>query len=189
MQFQEDIQRNLAEAHAGMEHALEHLNHELSKVRTGKASTSLVAEIFVDYYGSPTPLNQVANVSTSDARTIVIQPWEKKMLAVIEKALFEANLGITPQNDGEVVRIMVPPLTEERRRDMVKMSKNLGEQAKVSIRNVRHKAMDFIKKVVKDGYPEDMGKRRETEVQDMTNQYSEKVDKLLETKEKEIMTV
>ncbi|MEZ4982551.1 MAG: ribosome recycling factor [Saprospiraceae bacterium] len=185
----EEVNSHIQEAKDGMEHALGHLADELGKVRTGKASPAMVGSIFVNYYGSPTPLNQVANVSTQDARTIVIQPWEKNMLGPIEKAIFESNLGMTPMNDGEVVRLNVPPLTEERRRDMVKMAKGLGEEAKVSIRNSRHKAMDFIKKAVKDGFPEDNGKRKEGEVQDLTNKYSEKVDHLIEVKEKEIMTV
>ncbi|MCB0661346.1 MAG: ribosome recycling factor [Saprospiraceae bacterium] len=185
----EEVNSHIQEATDGMDHAVNHLADELGKVRTGKASPAMVGSLFVDYYGSPTPMNQVANISTSDARTLVIQPWEKSMLAPIEKSIFEANIGFTPMNDGEVVRIVVPPLTEERRRDMVKRAKHLGEEAKVSIRNSRHKAMDFIKKAVKDGFPEDNGKRKEGEIQDLTNKYTEKVDHLIEVKEKEIMTV
>lgn len=176
-------------ASEGMQKAISHLKNELSKVRTGKASPSMVSGITVDYYGSPTPLSQVANVSTSDARTIAIQPWEKPMIPVIEKALFEANLGITPQNDGEIIRLVVPPLTEERRRDMVKMTKGLGEDAKVGVRKNRQAAMDGIKKSVKNGYPEDSGKREEHNVQELTNAYGKKIDDLLAAKEKEVMTV
>jgi ribosome recycling factor len=145
--------------------------------------------LLVAYYGSPTPLKQVANVNTADARTIVIQPWEKNMLGPIERAIFEANFGITPQNDGEVVRLIIPPLTEDRRRDLVKQVKQLGEDAKVSIRNSRRDAINSIKKEVKDGYPEDAGKRREGEIQELTDKYTAKVDKMLEVKEEDIMTV
>ncbi|MCL4150113.1 UNVERIFIED_CONTAM: hypothetical protein GTU68_016111 [Idotea baltica] len=136
-----------------------------------------------------TPLGQVANISITDARTISIQPWEKTMLGVIEKAIFEANLGITPMNDGETIRLSIPPLTEDRRRDLVKNAKALGEDAKVSIRNDRHKLMDFIKQQVKDGFPEDSGKRKEDEIQSMVNKHSNRVDSLIDAKEKDIMTV
>lgn len=172
-----------------MKHSLEHLQKELVKVRTGKASTAMLDGLLVAYYGSPTPLKQVANVTTADARTIVIQPWEKSMLGPIERSIFEANFGITPQNDGEIVRLVIPPLTEERRKDLVKQVKGLGEDAKVSIRNARRDAMEEIKKEVKTGYPEDAGKRMEGKIQDLTNLYSEKVDKMLEIKEEDIMKV
>ena len=143
----------------------------------------------VDYYGSPTPLTQVANVTTPDARTLSIQPWEKKMLAAIERAIYEANLGITPMNDGEVVRLIIPQMSEERRVAMVKQSKQAGEESRVAIRSHRHKVMDFIKKKVKEGFPEDMGKRKEDEVQKTIDAYMGKIDKILESKEKDIMTV
>ncbi len=172
-----------------MEEALDHLQRELVKIRTGKASSSMLNGVLVDYYGSKTPLHQVANVSTTDARTINIQPWEKSMLSVIEKAIFEANLGITPMNDGENIRLNIPPLTEERRKDLVKQAKALGEDAKVSLRNARHKLMDFIKKQVKAGFPEDGGKRKEEEVQNMINSYAKKVEEIISAKEKDIMTV
>ena len=149
----------------------------------------MLGGLMVSYYGTPTPLSQVANVSASDARTLTIQPWEKSMLAHIEKAIFEANLGVTPNNDGEVVRISIPPLTEERRKEMVKKAKSLGEEAKISARNARHKALDGLKKAVKDGYPEDLGKKVEHDIQEMLNQFSKKIDHLLEVKEKDIMTV
>ena len=143
----------------------------------------------VEYYGNPTPLSQVANLNTPDSKTIAIQPWEKSMLGLIEQAIFASNLGLTPMNDGEFVRISIPPLTEERRREMVKYAKHLGEETKISLRNERHKMLDVIKSEVKDGYPEDQGKRRETEVQNITNQYGDDVNKLIEAKEKDIMTV
>ncbi len=185
----DDIDLIMMAAQEGMDKAIDHLKHELAKVRTGKASTSLVNDIRVDYYGSPTPMSQVANVSTSDARTISIQPWEKSMLSVIEKAIFEANIGITPRNDGEKIHLAVPLLTEERRRDLVKQAKHLGEEAKIGIRSARHKAMDAIKKEVKNGYPEDAGKARENEVQDKVNDHSKTVDNLVAAKEKDVMTI
>jgi len=185
----ETIETTIAHGKDEMEKALEHLKYELLKIRAGKASPAMLSGIMVDYYGSPTPLAQVANISTPDSRTLSIQPWEKNMLGPIEKAIFEANLGLTPMNDGEFVRITIPPLTQERRQQMVKQSKAFGEDAKVSIRNSRHKMMDFIKKEVKDGYPEDAGKRKEGEVQDLVNKYSKSVEEILDAKEKDIMTV
>lgn len=172
-----------------MDHALEHLQRELLHVRAGRASASMVDGVMVDYYGTMTPLNQVANIGISDARTITIQPWEKSMIPVIEKAIFEANLGFTPQNNGESIMINIPMLTEERRKQLVRQVKNLGEDAKVSLRSVRKKMMDGIHKFVKDGYPEDEGKRREAEVESMTKEYNAKVEKMLVKKEEEIMTV
>jgi ribosome recycling factor len=172
-----------------MDHAIEHLQKELSKVRTGKASPSMISDMLVEYYGSPTPLNQVANIASADARTLTIQPWEKSMLRPIENAIFEANLGVTPQNDGEIIRLSFPPLTEERRRELVKKAKSLGEDSKVGIRNARRDAMDEIKKAVKNGYPEDAGKGKEALIQDLTNKFSERVDTVLAAKEKEIMSI
>lgn len=176
-------------AQESMDKAIDHLNHELAQIRTGKASPSVLGGIMVAYYGSPTPLSQVANVATADARTITIQPWEKNMLGPIEKAIFESNLGMTPMNDGELIRISIPPLTEERRKELVKKAKSLGEDAKISVRNARRDAMEHIKKAVKDGFPEDAGKKLETEIQDITNNYNDKVDKLIVAKEKDIMTI
>lgn len=187
--MQEDVDLLLEISKDSMNQAIDHLKHELSKIRAGKASTAMLDGIKVEYYGTPTALGQVANVSTADAKTLVIQPWEKSMLGPIEKAIFEANLGLTPMNDGEMVRINIPPLTEERRKALAKSAKSLGEDAKISLRSARHKAMDGVKKAVKDGYPEDAGKKREGEIQDMTNNYGKKVDALLEAKEKDIMTV
>lgn len=185
----EDVSKTMAEAKAHMEKALEHLDHELGKLRTGKASTAMLQDLMVEYYGSPTLMTQVANLQVTDARTIVIQPWERNMLAPIERAIINANLGVTPSNDGEVVRLMIPPLTEERRKDLVKKAKHAGEESKVGVRTARHKALDHIKKAVKDGLAEDIGKRKETELQDMVNKFVEQVDKVVATKEKEILTV
>jgi ribosome recycling factor len=185
----EDVSIILADAKAHMEKALDHLDHELQKIRTGKASTSLVSDLLVDYYGTPTPLPQVANLSVSDARTIAIQPWERNMLGPIERVIINSNIGITPANDGEVIRLSVPPLTEERRKEMVKKAKHAGEESKVGVRTARHKALDHLKKAVKDGLPEDLGKRKETELQDMVNKFVEQVDKVVAAKEKEILTV
>lgn len=172
-----------------MQKSLEHLASELSKVRAGKASPAMLNGVMVNYYGSPTPLNQVANVSTPDSRTISIQPWEKSLLGEIERSIFEANLGVTPMNDGEFVRISVPPLTQDRRKDLVKQCKAMGEDTKVSLRNERHKMMDVIKKEVKNGYPEDAGKKMEATVQSMVKDYGDKIDKLIDAKEKDILTV
>ncbi len=169
--------------------ALEHLSKELQKVRTGKASTSMLDGILVNYYGSTVPLSQVANLSLSDSRTIAIQPWEKKIIADIEQAIFAANLGLTPQNDGELIRIGIPALTEDRRKEYVKQVKHYGEEAKVSIRTTRHKILEFIKKEQKNGLAEDIAKRKESEVQSLVNDYSTKVDKIVDAKDKEIMTV
>lgn len=185
----EEIDLQILQTVEHFDKAMEHLTFELNKIRAGKASPAMLNGLMVDYYGSMTPLQQVANVSTPDARTISIQPWEKKMLAAIEKAIFEANMGITPMNDGEVVRLMVPPMSEERRVMMVKQAKQAGEESRVAIRNHRHKIMDFIKKKVKEGFPEDMGKRKEDEVQKTVDSYMSKIDKMLEVKEKDIMTV
>jgi ribosome recycling factor len=185
----EEVNKALSDAKAAMEKAIEHLEHELSKLRTGKASPSLVTELLVDYYGAPTLVSQVANVQANDARTIIIQPWERNMLGPIERVIINSNLGITPANDGEIIRLTVPPLTEERRKDLVKKAKACGEDGKVGIRNARHKGLDFVKKAVKDGLPEDLGKRKETDLQDMVNKFVETVEKIVAAKEKEIMTV
>lgn len=186
---EQEIQAIIQKAKTSMEHSIEHLQKELAKLRTGKAATNMLDGILVDYYGSPTLLSQVANVATSDARTISIQPWEKKILANIERAIFEANLGVTPQNDGEVIRIIIPPLTEDRRKDLVKQAKHLGEESKVGLRNVRRDVMEVFKKAIKDGLSEDVGKRKEDETQKMLNSFVEKIDAMVSIKEKEIMTV
>jgi len=185
----DDLDLQMEITQEGMSNALDHLLKELTHVKAGKASPAMVDSLKVPYYGTPTLLNQVSNVTTSDAKTLVIQPWEKSMLSVIEKAIFEANLGVTPMNDGEVIRLVIPPLTEERRRELVKRIKHLGEEAKISLRTIRQKMMDAIRKAVKEGYPEDAGKRMEARVQDMVSDYAKKVDLMVESKEKDIMTV
>ncbi|WP_282779674.1 ribosome recycling factor [Phaeodactylibacter xiamenensis] len=186
---QEEVDIYIEAAKEGMDHAVEHLQKELLKIRAGKATPDMLSGLTVPYYGSQTPLNQVANVSTSDSRTLVIQPWEKSMIQPIEKAIMEANLGFTPQNDGEVIRINIPALTEDRRKQLVKQAKAAAEDSKVGLRSARRDAMEQIKKAVKDGYPEDMGKRMEEEVENITKSYSSKIDKLVEGKEKDIMTI
>lgn len=187
--MEEDIEFIFESADEGMNNAIGHLQQELSKLRAGKASPAVLDGILVPYYGNKTDLKKVANVSTADSRTLVIQPWEKSMLAPIEKAIFEANLGFTPQNDGVIIRISIPPLTTERRKGLVKKAKALGEDAKVSLRNTRREAMHDIKGAVKEGYPEDAGKRRESEMDDKTKAFGSKIDKLVEAKEKDIMTI
>ncbi len=172
-----------------MDDALDHLNKELVNIRTGKASPAILNDIMVDYYGALTPLNRVSNITASDSKTLSIQPWEKSMLGPIEQAIFAANIGLTPMNDGESVRINIPPLTEERRKQLVKQAKHLGEETKISLRNARHKVMDAIKTAVKNGYPEDAGKRKEGVVDKMIHDYSDKIDKMVDTKEKDIMTI
>ena len=172
-----------------MDKAISHLEAELVKVRAGKANPNLVDGIIVDYYGNPTPINQVGNISVADARTLTIQPWEKNMLQPIERAIIAANIGITPQNDGNLIRLFMPPLTEERRKELVKRSQNEGEHSKVSIRNIRRDAMEHIKKLQKNGLSEDVCKDAEKNVQELTDRYIVLVDKHLTAKEKEIMTV
>lgn len=185
----ETIESTLAAGKDLFDKTLDHLGNELTKIRAGKASPAMLKGLMVDYYGNATPLNQVANISTPDARTLSIQPWEKNMLGPIEQCIFQANLGLTPMNDGEFVRIMIPPLTEERRKSLVKQTKSLAEDAKISLRNGRHKMIDFIKKEVKDGYPEDSGKKKESEVDAMVKDYTSKIEAMLVAKEKDIMTV
>jgi ribosome recycling factor len=173
----------------GMNRAINHLETELVKVRAGKATPGLLDGIVVDYYGNPTPINQVGNISVADARTLNIQPWEKNMLQPIERAIIAANIGITPQNDGNIIRIFMPPLTEERRKELVKRSHGEGEHSKVAIRNIRRDAMEHIKRLQKNGLSEDVCKDAEKNVQDLTDKYIVLVDKHLAAKEKEIMTV
>jgi ribosome recycling factor len=185
----EDLKFVLESAKEGMDKAVSHLEGELLKIRAGKASPTILNDVSVDYYGAKTPLNQVANINTQDARTLIIQPYEKSLLTPIEKAIQLANLGLNPQNDGILIRIIVPPLTEERRKDLVKRAKAEGENARVGLRAARKEANEEIKKLQKDGLPEDEAKSSEEKVQKMTDEYGAKIDKHLETKEKEIMTV
>lgn len=172
-----------------MEKAIEHLDSELIRIRAGKANVHILDGIMVDYYGTPTPLNQVSNVSTPDAKTIMIQPWEKSMIDPIEKALMNSNVGITPANNGEVIRLGIPQLTEERRRNLVKQVKNEGENARVSLRNSRRDANDEYKQMQKDGLSEDETKSAEDNIQKLTDEFTEKVDKIVEAKEEDIMTI
>lgn len=185
----EDTKQIMTDAREHMDKALEHLDHELVKLRTGKASTAILNDMLVDYYGSPTPLSQISNIQVADSRTIVIQPWEKNMLGPIERVIINSNIGITPANDGEIIRLSVPPLTEERRKELVKKAKHAGEESKVGVRNARHKALDHIKQAVKEGLPEDFGKRTEKELQELVDKYVSDIDKIISTKETEIMTV
>src|ERR1700748_1976158 len=183
------VKKQITDAKALMDKAIDHADNELNKIRAGKASPSMLDDIVVDYYGSPTPLSQVGSVNTPDARTLVIQPWEKSLLGPIEKAIMEANLGLNPQNDGLIIRINVPPLTEERRRDLVKKVKAEVEQGKVAIRNLRKDANEKIRKLKSEGVSEDEMKTGEGEVQKLTDGYIVKVDVLSIAKEKDIMTV
>ncbi|MFY0606351.1 MAG: ribosome recycling factor [Cyclobacteriaceae bacterium] len=172
-----------------MDKAVTHCNSELARIRAGKASPNMLDSVSLDYYGTMTPLNQVASVTTPDARSIIIKPWEKKTIPDIEKAIINANLGFNPQNDGDIVRINVPPLTEERRIALVKQAKAESEKGKISLRNVRKEVMDSLKKLLKDGAPEDAIKGAEEEVQKITDSHSKKIEELLEVKEKDIMTI
>ncbi len=179
----------LEEAKEKFEKALEHLKNELVRIRAGKADIHLLDGIVVDYYGNKTPLNQVSNINTPDARTISIQPWEKAMIPVIEKAIMEANIGLNPENNGELIRIFIPPLTEERRKELVKQVKHEGEQTRIGIRNVRREILEELKKLKKEGLSEDVEKRKEQELEDMVKDYMKKIDEMLEKKEKDIMTI
>ncbi|MEP7256831.1 MAG: ribosome recycling factor [Flavitalea sp.] len=172
-----------------MDKAIDHLETELLKVRAGKATPNIVDGLIVDYYGNPTPIGQVANISALDARTLTIQPWEKNMLQPIERSIIAANIGITPQNDGNMIRLFMPPLTEERRRELVKKAQGEGEQSKVSVRSLRRDAMEQVKKLQKNGLSEDICKDAEEKIQGLTDKYITQIDKLLASKEKEIMTV
>ena len=180
--------KTLNDTRSHIQKAIDHLEVELAKIRAGRANPTMLDSVHVDYYGTATPLNQVANVSAPEARTLVIQPWEKSMLGPIEKAILGANLGFTPSNDGTVVRINIPPLTEERRKELVKKTKAEGEHAKVGIRTVRRESNEHIKKEAK-GVPEDVVKGLEDQIQKITDGFIAQVDKHVEAKEKEIMTI
>jgi ribosome recycling factor len=184
-----DINQILTDTEATMTKAIGHLESELTKIRAGKATPSMLDGIMVDYYGNPTQLSQVANISILDARTISIQPWEKSMLQPIEKGIMAANIGITPQNDGVNIRLFLPPLTEERRKELVKKCNGEGENAKISIRNIRRDGIEQIKKLQKDGVSEDECKSAEITVQETTDKFISLVEKHLVAKEKEIMSV
>lgn len=172
-----------------MEQALLHLDDSLARIRAGKANVRILDGVRLDYYGSIVPLSGVATITTPDARTIAIQPWEKKMISEIEKAIMASEVGITPENNGELIRLCIPPLTEERRKALVKQTRADGEDAKISIRNARRDAIDGLKKEVKNGLAEDAEKDAEAEVQKIHDKYIKKVDEILAAKEKEVMTV
>ena len=179
----------LAAAKDKMSNAVHHLDEELKTYRAGKANPLVFNTVMVDYYGSPTPVPQVASVTTPDAKTLMLQPWEKKMIPAIEKAILDANIGLTPSNNGESIRCTVPPLTEDRRKELLKKAKGAGEKAKVSVRNARRAAIEQLKKANKDGMPEDLQKEYEQLVQKETDAFTKKVAELVVAKEKEMMTV
>ncbi len=185
----EEIEFTIEEAREGMQLTIQHLEKEFQKLRAGKASTQMLEGVKIDYYGVMTPIEQTANISTPDARQIIVQPWDKSVLGLIDKAIQAANLGFNPKNEGEILRIMVPPLTEERRRDLVKKAKNEAENARIGIRNIRRTANESAKKLKKEGVPEDEVEKLETTIQKITDDFIIKVDKILEIKEKDIMTV
>ena len=185
----DELQKISGEAEIAMKKAINHLEIELTKIRAGKSTPSILEGINVDYYGTPTPISQVANVQVLDTRTISIQPWEKNMLPLIERSIMAANIGITPQNDGINIRLFMPPLTEERRKELYKKASGEGEVSKVAIRNIRRDHIEQVKKLQKDGMSEDICKGAEDTIQALTDKYIALVEKHLEAKEKEMMTV
>lgn len=187
--MEEEIEMYLDETQELMDKAVLHTSTELTKIRAGKAMPNMLDGITVEYYGAQTPLNQVASVNTPDARTLVIKPFDRKSISDIERAIINSDLGFNPQNDGEIVRINIPPLTEERRRNLAKQAKTETENGKISIRNIRKDSNDSLKKLLKEGAPEDNIKRAEDQVQALTDQYVSKMDEILGKKEKEIMTI
>ena len=184
-----DVKKCLNDCEEKMEMAVLHLEETLAQIRAGKANVHILDEIRVDSYGSKVPLNQVSAITTPDARTIAIKPWDKSMFRVIEKAIIDSDLGIMPENNGEIIRIGIPPLTEERRKQLAKQCKGEGETAKVSVRNARRDAIDALKKAVKDGMPEDEQKNSEAKLQKAHDKYIKQIDEMLAAKDKEIMTV
>ena len=187
--MEDDISQIVATADDHMKKAITHLETELIKIRAGKATPQILDGIVVDYYGSPTPISQVGNINVMDARTLSIQPWEKNMLQPIERAIIAANIGINPQNDGSQIRLFLPPLTEERRRELVKKCQVEGEHSRVAIRNIRRDAIEHVKRLQKNGLSEDIAKDAETNIQNITDRFITTVDKHLISKEKEIMSV
>ena len=185
----EDISTLIAGAEDQMKKAINHLEAELTKIRAGKANPQMLDNLVVDYYGSPMPINQVANISVMDARTLTIQPWEKNMLQPIERAIINGNIGVTPQNDGVIIRLFLPPLTEERRKELVKKCQAEGEHSKIAVRNIRRDAIESIKKMQKSGLSEDAAKNSEADIQQVTDKFISLIDKHLASKEKEIMAV
>jgi len=187
--MEEEIDLYLDMAEESMNKAVTHASKQLTKIRAGKAMPSMLDGLMVEYYGSLTPIAQVASINTPDARTLIIKPWEKNVISDIEKAIINSDLGLNPQNDGEIVRLNIPPLTEERRKNLVKQAKGEAENGKISIRNVRKETNDSLKKLLKDGASEDVVKSAEDEVQKFTNNFIAKVDELLVAKESDIMTI
>ena len=185
----ESLDRIIDDVSVQMKKAIAHLEAEVSKIRAGKATPQIVDGIYVDYYGNPTPLNQVANVTIPDARTISIQPWERNMLQPIEKAIIASNIGLNPQNDGNYIRLYLPPLTEERRRELVKRVYAEGEQGKIALRSIRRECIEQVKKLQKDGLSEDIAKDGEARIQATTDKFIVIVDQHCKDKEKDIMTV
>ena len=184
-----DISTIKKDAEEKMQMTLEFLEETFARIRAGRANVRILDGVRVEYYGSHVPLSNVSTVSTPDAKTIVVQPWEKNMLKVVEKAILDSDVGITPENNGEVIRLGIPPLTEERRRQLVKQTKQESEDAKISIRNSRREGIDEVKKAVKEGLPEDMGKDVENELQKLHDKYIKRIDDKFAEKEKEILTV
>ena len=185
----QDVKPILTEAGDSMEATLLFLDEALAHIRAGKANSRILDGVRVDYYGSLVPISNVATITTPDAKTISIQPWEKSLISVIEKAILNSDVGITPMNNGEVIRLGIPPLTEERRKQLAKQARHEGEEAKISVRNTRREAIDKLKKLQKDGLPEDAEKDAEAAVQKIHDKYIKKIDDMLADKEKEIMTV
>jgi ribosome recycling factor len=185
----EELSLIMEDAEEHMKKAIQHLEAGLVKIRAGRANPNMLDGIVVDYYGSPTPIGQIGNISVVDARTITIQPWEKNMLQPIERAIINSNIGLTPQNDGNIIRLFLPPLTEERRKELVKRVNGEGELTKVAIRSIRRDAIESIKKLQKDGLSEDAAKDGEKDIQVLTDRYAVQIDKCLEAKDKEIMSV
>jgi len=185
----EELEMYIMEATSTMDKAISHLEAELVKLRAGRANPQMFDGLTVDYYGAPTPVAQVANITVADARTLTIQPWERNMLQAIERSIIAANLGVTPQNDGMIIRIFLPPLTEERRREIVKRVQGEGEHSKVAIRNIRRDTIEQVKKMQKNGLSEDTAADAEREIQDLTNKFIALVEKTLAAKEKEVMSV
>ena len=184
-----DITTIEKDCEAKMQHAVTFLDETLSHIRAGKANVRILDGIKVEYYGSRVPLSQVASINTPDAKTITVVPWEKPMMRIIEKAIQDSDVGITPENNGEIIRLGIPPLTEERRKNLVKQSKNEAENAKISVRNARRDAVEAVKKAVKSGVSEDLGKDSEANIQKQHDRFVKRVDEVLSLKEKEIMTV
>jgi len=185
----EEIELYIEEAKELMEKAIHHVNYTFGKIRAGKATPGMLDGIMIEYYGNPTPLNQVSSINTPDARSIIIKPWEKTIIPEIEKSIINSDLGLNPQSDGEIIRLNVPPLSEERRLQLVKQAKHEAEHGRISIRNVRKDTNDHLRKLLKEHVSEDAIKNAEIDVQELTDNYIEKIDEMLQRKEEDIMTV